>query len=253
MVTNKLKERLARGEASIGTFIASGSPDIVEIAALAGFHFAVIDCEHSFYGPEKTQHMVRAAELRGITPIIRIPNAMEFHILHNLDIGAHGIQVPQVNMPQTARDIVTYAKYFPQGRRGIAFPRAADYAMANLSEYFGYENEQTMIITHCENQTCLDNLEEICRIPGIDVIFLGPYDMSQSLGVIGQVTHQKVEDTAKKLLEITQKYNKIAGIHAGSGAAAKERAKQGFKYISVGMDTVLLGDRFKKEVGAFKE
>ena len=253
MVMNKLKERLSRGEASIGTLIASGSPDIVEIAALAGFHFAVIDCEHSFYGPEKTQHMVRAAEFRGITPIIRIPNAMEFHILHYLDIGAHGIQVPQVNHAQTARDIVRYAKYFPEGERGIAFPRAADYGMTNLSEYFAYENEQTLIIAHCENQACLDDLEDICQIPGIDVVFLGPYDMSQSLGVIGQVTHQKVEDAAKKVLEVTKKYNKIAGIHAGSGAAAKERKKQGFQYITVGLDTVLLGDRFKQEVKAFHD
>ena len=253
MVVNKLKERLARGETAIGTFIASGSPDLVEILGLTGFHFVVIDCEHSFYGPEKIQHMIRAAELRGITPIIRIPNAMEFNILHVLDVGAHGIQVPQVNDAQTAREIVAHAKYSPAGRRGIVAPRAADYGMTNLTEYFSYENEQTMIITHCENQNCLDNLEEICQIPEIDVVFLGPYDMSQSLGILGQVTHEKIEDAAKRVLEITRKYNKIAGIYTGSGAQAKERARQGFRYIAVSTDTFLFADKYKQEYQAFQD
>ena len=253
MIQNKLKELLRRGEAAIGLFAASGSPDMIEIAGLAGFNFVVIDCEHAFIGPESTQNQIRAAELRGITPIVRTPNATESQILHNLDVGAHGIQVPQVNNAQVASDIVTFSKYFPVGRRGIAFPRAADYAMGSLTEYFDHENEQTMIITHCENKACLENLEEICQIPEIDVIFLGPYDMSQSLGVLGQVTHPKVEEAAQRVLKVTEKYNKVAGIFAGSGSIAKERAKQGFRYITISLDTILFGQKCKQEVQAFKE
>ena len=253
MIQNKLKEQLRCGEAAIGLLAASGSPDMIEIAGLAGFNFVVIDCEHGFIGPESTQNQIRAAELRGITPIVRIPNATESQILHNLDIGAHGIQIPNVNNAQVASDIVTFSKYFPVGRRGIAFPRAADYAMGNLDEYFDHENEQTMIIIHCENKASLENLEEICQIPEIDVVFLGPYDMSQSLGVRGQVTHPKIEEAAQKILDVTKKHNKIAGIYAGGGAAAKVRAKQGFRYILIGIDTVLFGQKCKQEVEAFKE
>ena len=253
MITNKLKKVVSSGGTVIGTFIVSASPDLVEIAAISGFNFVVIDNEHGFICPESLQHLVRAAELRGIAPIVRIPNARESTILHTLDIGAHGIQVPQVNNAQTALEIVRYSKFAPAGRRGVAFPRAADYAMAEMTQYFRDVNDQTMIITHCENEECLLSLDEICAITEVDVVFIGPYDMSQSMGVIGQVTHPKVEDAVKKVLEVTKKHGKAAGIFAGSGAIAKERAKQGFQYIAIGMDTVLFGQKCKQEVSAYRD
>ena len=251
MVDNKLKQRLKNGETCVGTFISTGSPDLTEIAALSGLSFVVIDYEHSFFGPEKIQHMIRAAELRGITPIIRIPSAMEFHALHIMDMGGHGIQVPQVNQPETARNLVTYTKYFPDGKRGLAGPRSGDYGLTDMAEYLRSSNEQTMIITHCENQICLDNLEEICQVPGIDVIFLGPYDMSQSLGVPGQIAHQKVSDAAKRVVEVTKKYNKVAGVHTNNGAEAKARAEQGFRYITMGGDLGLFALSCKRELEIF--
>lgn len=251
MFENKLKKKLNSNEAAIGTFIVSNAPDFVEIAALAGFDFVIIDNEHGPMRAESTQHLIRAAELRGITPIVRIPDSLESTILHTLDIGAYGIQVPQVNDAEKAREIVKKAKYEPIGKRGLAFPKSADYGMSGMSNFTDYSNEQTMIITHCENKACLDNLEEICKIPEIDVIFLGPYDMSQSMGVTGQVTHELVENAAKKVIEITKKYNKIAGIFVGNGETAKKRAEEGFKYIAVGMDTTLYSAKCAEEINKF--
>ncbi|HCX61772.1 MAG TPA: 4-hydroxy-2-oxovalerate aldolase, partial [Clostridiales bacterium] len=206
MFENKLKKKLKEGKAAIGTFIVCNAPDLVEIAGLAGFDFVIIDNEHGPMRAESTQHMIRAAELRGITPIIRIPDRLESTILHTLDIGAHGIQVPQVNNAQEAKEIIERSKYEPIGKRGLAFPKSADYGMSGISNFTDHSNEQTLIIAHCENKTCLENLEEICKIPEIDVIFLGPYDMSQSMGVTGQVTHELVENAAKKVIEVTRKY-----------------------------------------------
>lgn len=252
MVKNHLKRRLAEGKAAVGTFITCNAPDLVEICALTGFDFVVIDLEHGPMSPESAQHLIRAAEFRGISPIIRIPNRFESTILHILDVGAHGIQVPQVNDAQAAQEIIEYSKYSPEGRRGLAFPRSADYGITDLSKYFEHENNETMIITHCENKTCLDNLEAICELPQIDVIFLGPYDMSQSMGVIGNVTHELVENAAKQVLEITARYGKAAGIFAGNGQIARQRAQQGFRYITIGMDTTLYGAKCKQEIDAFK-
>ena len=252
MINNRLKKIFADGKAAIGTFVVTNAPELVEILGITGFDFVVIDSEHGPTGPESSLHLIRAAELRGITPIIRIPNSMVSTILHTLDIGAHGIQVPQVNDPETARDIVFRSMYHPVGRRGLAFGRANNYGQMDMDKYCEHENSQVMIIAHCENITGLENLDAICQISEIDVIFLGPYDMSQSMGITGQITHPRIQEAAQKVLAATKKYGKVAGIYAGSGAIAKERAEQGFQYITVGMDTVLFAGKCKQEVEAFK-
>ncbi len=251
MVHNWLKQKLKNGESCIGTFLMCDDPDLTELTAIAGFDFAIIDGEHGPLAPETMLAMVRTAELRGMSPIIRIPNHLESSVLHNLDIGAHGIQVPQVNTYEQALAIVGHAKYEPIGHRGVAFPRAADYGFTDLSKYFAYENEQTMIVTHCENKTCLDNLEKICSIPEVDVIFLGPYDMSQSMGVTGQVTHPLVEEAASFVVKTCQKYGKVAGIFCGNGEIARKRAEQGFRYLPIGMDVTLFGAKMKEEYAKF--
>ena len=236
----------------MGSFVTCNTPDFVEILALAGFDFVVIDNEHGPMGQESSQHLIRAAELRGITPIVRIPDSLEGTILHILDVGAHGIQAPQVNDSETAEAIVRRSKYHPLGARGVAFPRSADYGLTDLGKYFDHANSQVLIVTHCENTVCLDNLEAICQVPGIDVIFLGPYDMSQSMGITGQVTHPRIQEAAEKVLTTAKKYGKAAGIFAGTGAIAKERAAQGFQYITVGLDTTLYAARCKQEVADFR-
>ena len=181
MFKNKLKEFIKEGKAGIGTFVMCNSPDIVEVIALTGFDFIVIDTEHGPLSVESTQNLIRAAELRGITPITRVTECSETTILRSLDVGAHGIQVPQVNDRKTAEDVVRRAKYYPEGYRGIAMPRAANYGTVNPLDYFKIENEETMVVVHCENKIGLDNLEEIVKVPSIDVIFLGPFTILKKL------------------------------------------------------------------------
>jgi 4-hydroxy-2-oxoheptanedioate aldolase len=253
MIQNKLKEIFARGGTALGTFVTLDSPDVVEILALAGFDFVVLDNEHGPLTHATSQNLIRAAELRGITPIVRIPNAFESTILHTLDVGAHGIQVPQVNDAETAKAIVSRSKYKPGGSRGVAFPRSADFGLTDISRYFEHENSQVIIVTHCENTAGLENLDAICQIPEIDVIFLGPYDMSQSMGITGQVSHPKILEAARKVAGTAKKYGKAAGIYAGSGEAARDWARQGFQYITVGMDIVLFGEKCKQVAEAFKK
>ena len=252
MVNNKLKKIFAAGKAALGSFAVCHSPDLIEILALSGYDFVVIDNEHGPMGHESSQHLIRAAELRGMSPVVRIPNTMESTILHTLDIGAHGIQVPQVNDAETAAAIVRRSKYSPAGTRGVAFPRSADYGLMDMRMYFEYENDETMIIAHCENTKGLENLDAICQVPGIDVVFLGPYDMSQSMGITGQVSHQRIQEAAAKVVETAKKYGKIAGIFVGSGAAAKERAAQGFQYITIGTDAGLYAAKCRQEAEAFR-
>lgn len=252
MIKNKLKQLLKGGEVAFGTFVMCNSPDVVEVIAISGFDFIVIDTEHGPLSIESTHNLIRAAELRGITPITRVTEGKETTIIRSLDVGAHGIQVPQVNDKRTAENIVKYSKYFPEGIRGIALPRASDYGAVHPIEYFKLENEETLIIVHCENKIGLENLEQIAEVPGIDVIFLGPFDMSQSLGIVGQVNHPMIEEVAERVLWISKSAGKAAGIFVSDGEQAKLRAKQGFQYITIGIDVSLLGKACRNEINKAK-
>lgn len=249
MFKNKLKENLKNGKPAIGTFIMTNCPELVEIVGICGYDFVVIDTEHGPLSIESTINMIRAAELKGITPITRVTEASATTILRSLDVGAHGIQVPQVNDAITADMVAKASKYYPDGIRGAALARSGDYGMVTSTmDYFKTENEETLVVVHCENEEGLLNLESIAEIPDIDVIFLGPFDMSQSLGIPGEIYHPKVEAAAERVLKVTKAAGKAAGIFVTDGEQAKRRIAQGFQYITINVDTTIFGKAYKNEL-----
>ncbi|MDM8534389.1 aldolase/citrate lyase family protein [Clostridiaceae bacterium HSG29] len=245
---NLLKENLENKKASIGTFVTNPTPDLVEIIALGGFDFIVIDTEHGDLSVETTKNLVRAAEYRKITPIIRVTENSTTNILRSLDVGAHGVQVPQVNTVEDAKKAIDASKYFPIGSRGLALARSADYGNIDAFDYFKKSNNETMIVVHCENTEGFGNLEDILKLPEIDVIFLGPFDMSQSLGIPGQIYDKKIEDIANEIINLTKKYNKSAGIFVTNAEEANKRIKQGFKYVTIQMFDTFILNACKSEI-----
>jgi 4-hydroxy-2-oxoheptanedioate aldolase len=241
MRKNKVKQNLLSGKTAFGSFISLESADLVEIFGIAGFDFVVIDNEHGSGDPHSVQHMLRAAEIRGLDTIIRTPNAELDTILKSLDIGASGVQVPMVNDVETAKKIVQGAHYFPEGKRGLAVPRALNYGLRSIIEESMSANEEVLVVCHCETVECFRNLDDIATVPGIDVIFLGPFDISQSLGIPGQVHHPDVLNIVEKSIEIIKKHNKIGGIFCGSFEDVKERLELGYQYITYGVDSALIG------------
>ena len=242
MRENKLKRKLTSGEIAFGSFISLDSPDLVEIFGIAGFDFVILDNEHSPGNPHSVQHMLRAAEIRGLDTIIRVPNAEHHTILKALDIGASGVQIPQVNDVETAKRAAQGARYFPEGKRGLAAPRALDYGLGNLIEESIKSNKEALLVCHCETVECFEKLDEIASIPGIDVIFIGPFDMSQSLGIPGQVHHPEVIKIIKESIEIISRHGKIGGIFCGSPEDVKERIDLGYRYIGYGVDSGIIGN-----------
>jgi len=251
--TNELKNKLNQGGTAIGTFVTCNSPDIVEVLALSGFEFLVIDIEHGYMSVESVVHLIRAAEARNITPIVRVSDTSETNILRALDIGTHGIQIPQINTKEVAQQVANYSKYYPAGIRGLAMPRAADYGMVKLQDYIKKANDETLVVAHCESKEGLDNLDAIASTPGIDVIFAGPLDLSQSLGIPGEFNHPKLEEAISKILEIARAHGKAAGIFVPDGDQAKIRIKQGFQYITLGLDLTLLAKAASHELNKLKK
>lgn len=250
MFSNRLKKMMKNGEAAFGTFNIINSPEMVEILGLSGFDFLVTDTEHGPNSVESVQSLVRAAEYRGMTPIVRATENARTTILRLLDVGAQGVQVPQVNSREEAESVVDAVKYFPLGNRGVALTRSADFGNVDALEYFKTANEETLVVVQCENKKGLESLEEIVTVPAVDVVFLGPFDMSQSLGVPGDVYNPKVEEAAERILRISRQAGKAAGIFVLDGEQARRRADQGFQYITINLETALLSRACKRELAS---
>ncbi len=244
MIQNKLKHDLYQGKVCFGTFIAINSPDIVEICGLLGFDFVVLDGEHGYISPESSIPLIRAAQATGMTPLVRVCENSESLILRTLDVGACGIHVPQINTPLQAQQAVRSTKYFPQGTRGISFQRACGYGIDDLNAYMEKENEETFVVAHCESVEALEHIDEIAATEGLDCLIFGPFDMSQSMGIPGQVQDPRVEAAAQKMLSACQKHGKIPGIFTSTVEAAQLRIQQGFRYMPVAVDCKLLADSY---------
>lgn len=245
-MSNTLKDSLTEGKTLFGPFCKMQDPAIVEIAALSGFDFVIIDMEHGPYSIESAQNMVRAAEARGITPVVRVTENSETLILRTLDIGVKCIQVPQICTKADADRLVKSTKFYPKGERGMCrYVRAAEYTNISGPDHFGKANSSVITIIHIEGMEGINNLEDIVQVDGIDVIFLGPYDLSQSCGVPGQVDNPKVVDAMKAAVETAKKYGKAVGTFTESPEKAKMWKNIGVQYISYAVDVGLVMNTFK--------
>lgn len=246
MIKNKLKEKLQKGATVVGPFCKLQDPAIVEIAALSGFDFVIIDMEHGPFSIESAQNMIRAAEARGITPVVRVTENSDTLILRTLDIGAKCVQIPQICTKADAEYVVKATKFYPKGERGMCrYVRAADYTAIDGTTHFGTANDDITTIIHIEGMEGIENLEEILKVDGIDVIFLGPYDLSQSCGVPGQVNHPKVVEAMKHAVGLAKKEGKYVGTFTESSEKAKMWNDIGVQYISYSVDVGILMNAFK--------
>lgn len=253
MKKNNLKKALHDSKIVFGPFLKITDPAVVEIMGFAGFDFAIIDEEHGPISMESAQNMIRAAESVNITPIIRVGDNNEALILRALDIGAQGIEIPQVNSRSDAVRAVKSVKYSPQGERGVCrYVRAANYSSMDKFKYFKSANDETMIIAHIEGVKGINNLDEILLVSGIDVIFIGPYDLSQSLGIPGEVNHPLVVEKMKEVI-LKCKENKVAvGTFADDVKTAKSWISLGIQYMSFSVDVGILYEASKNIINKFK-
>lgn len=239
----RLLDNLKNKKLSIGPFSKSCDPAMIECIGLAGFDFVIIDLEHGPNSIETAQNLVRAATLHQITPIIRVSENNESMISKALDIGAQGIQVPQIDNEQGARQVVSAAKFSPLGNRGVCrYVRAAGYSSKNKHEYFDESNKNALIIIQIEGKKGLENIDSILQVEGIDIVFIGPYDLSQSMGVPGQTNHPKVLEAMKMVTEKANHYNKIVGTFIETPADLKIWKDLGLLYLSYKVDVGIFYD-----------
>lgn len=240
MRSNVTKARLKAGETVFGCFVRYPDATLIEVLSYQGWDFLVFDGEHGTIEPRDCEHMVRAAELRDVTPIVRVPTNQPAVILRFMDTGAHGLHVPWVNAGPEAEAAVRAVKYQPEGMRGLAAIRAADFGQrAPFREYTAQANAETLVVVHIETREAVDRLEEIVAVEGVDVVFIGPTDLSHSLGVPGEVQHPLVQAAIDEIVTTVAGRDLALGIMVGSAQAAHEWQRRGARYITIGLEALL--------------
>jgi len=246
-----MKARLKEGDVVVGPWCTIASPSIVNVIAAVGLDFVIIDMEHGPHSFETVENMIRAAEVENCTPLVRVPKNDGALILNALDIGAHGVVIPHIESRADAELAVSYAKYYPLGKRGFSsFTRAGGYSLHTVQNHSKTQNEQTLVILVLEGKEGIASLDEILTLEKIedkvDIIYIGAYDLSQAVGLPGQVDHPEV----RKHLEICIKKIKERGIVAG-GYVAKNSAdiswmlEMGMQFITLLPDCTILFHAFE--------
>ncbi len=237
MIENPTKRRLYEGEVAIGCFVRSPDANLAEYVATGGWDFLVFDGEHGWVTPAHVANLARACERRGVTPIVRVPSRDPGTVLRCLDAGAAGLHFPWVNSGKEAQAAVSVTKYAPLGIRGLAGNRATDWSVTR--EATAHVNEATLVVVQIETREAVDNIEELCSVEGIDVLFIGPSDLSQSLGVPGELDHPVVVDTVEQVAAAVTKSDKVLGLFAGTSEAASRGLELGARYIATGFEPLL--------------
>lgn len=244
MQRESMRERLERGELTVGTLVSQmRAPALARILAEAGLHFFIIDCEHGSYTSETTADLCAMAVQSGISPFVRVPQISREAILRPLDAGADGIVVPQVDTVEQAEEVVFHAKYPPQGGRGAVVRRAhSGYRTAPALEFLEARNRDTLIAVQIESRIGLENCEAIGRVPGVDMLFIGPFDLSVSLGYPGDLGHEEVDAAMRRVIQTAQSLGKVAAIHLANVALGPEWVGKGAQFVSLGGDIEFLID-----------
>ncbi len=232
MRKNLTKAKIQAGETTYGVFVNVSNSSLVEIVGHLGFDFALIDAEHGPMGLESCEQMIRAADAVNITPLVRIAMNIQQNILRFLDMGALGVQLPLLNNKADVENVVRSVKYRPEGRRGLAGVRANSWGLAGpLGEYVQEANRETLVIVQIETLDAVENLKEILTVPNIDVVFIGPNDLSQAMGYPGQMKHPEVQGLIDRLVKEIHAAGKATGTVAYDAETLKLRKEQGFKFI----------------------
>lgn len=235
---NKVKRALKEGKTVLGAFVMIPSADLIEILGYAGFDFVIIDTEHGRFNTETLENLIRAADCVDLVPIVRVPNDASM-ILHVLETGCLGVQIPQVNTKEEASRVVQSVKYYPEGQRGMAFStRAGNYGFRCIEKHLEISNRETLVTVQVENIRGVENLPEILTVQGIDVIFVGPADLSQSLGLPGQINHPKVQETIGQIASQVTDTGLTLGTYVSDVEMARKWIARGVKYITVSTGTV---------------
>ena len=250
---NMLKKKLKEGKTVFGTWSMTGSPMVVDVIGSTGLDFVILDMEHGSMSFETVENMIRAAECRGTQAIIRVSDSSEATILRALETGSQAIMVPHVSTPEQAARVVSACKYTPEGTRGLSpYTRNHDFTHENLIESMKCNNNNMFVGVLVEGKEGIANLESIAAVKGLDLIYTGIYDLSQSIGLPGELNHPKVLEIQKKCVEFVKEKGLAAGSFAKDVAYVKTLIENEFQFIAYSADSFILKRAYSLMLNNYK-
>jgi 2-keto-3-deoxy-L-rhamnonate aldolase RhmA len=253
MFNSLIKRKLSKCQITLGSWCQIGHPANAEILAKAGFDWMALDCEHGEAEDADISNFCRAVSQFNCTPLVRVKENAALPIRRALDLGAMGVIVPLVNNAEDAAKAVAAAKYPPEGIRGFAFHRGNNWGV-DFDEYVSKANKQIAVIVMIESKEAVDNIDKILSVDGVDGVFIGPYDMSGSYGIIGETDNPIIKNACLKIAAACKKHGKSAGQHIVLPITENVNAaiEQGFSLLALGMDTVFLANGAKQSLEMIK-
>lgn len=240
----------------VGPLVRIAKPEVIEMLAMAGFDFGVIDIEHGgTVNMNEVYSLILAAENRGMKLLARVPGINEMYIKWLLDLGIGGLQIPHIKTKEDAKKAVEYSKFHPMGERGLCrFVRAAEFSNISKEEYISTANSKAILVLQIEGVEGAKNIEEIVSVEGIDVIFVGPYDLSQSMGLTGQIWHPDVAKEVTRIIEICKNKGIATGVFTDTPEGIQHWSNLGVKYLNYRIDAEMFldfGKKCKSEIAEF--
>jgi len=250
MIENKVKKILKAGGSVIGCQVAEvRSPNIALLYGTAGFDFIFIDMEHGGFDLETVGDFITASKAANIVPVVRVPALEEHFLSRPLDLGACGLIVPHIHTKEQVRQVIECTKFKPVGNRGLAPLRAhTNFSKVNVPEFMKEANENTMIVVMVEDDEAIGHIEDLLSVEGVDVVFMGTTDLSQNLGIPGQVRHPEIV----KRIDHVIKACEAKGVAFGMPISSPEWYQRGIRFLFASSDIDLIVTGGSRVVASFK-
>ncbi len=242
---NRVKRALREGKIVFGPMVSEiRTPGIAVLLARAGFDLFFIDMEHSCFTVETMADMILASRASGICPIVRVTSRVSHdHMSRPLDSGAQGLLIPQIESRDEVESIVKWCRYYPMGERGLALTRMHTFfESGNTPQTMKELNEEVLLCVQIESRKAIENLDDILSVPGVDVAYVGPADLSQSLGDPGNTENPDHVRTCRRVIEVAKRHGVIPGIHTGSLKSARRWMEEGMQLVGIGTDIRLISE-----------
>lgn len=255
---NKLKEAADKKEKALGTFVELGGANVVEALGQTGLDFIIVDNEHGPFDVESSVECIRAAEGAGLAPLCRVREISRPAILKLLDQGAAGLIIPYIETIEQVQKIIEFGKYAPVGKRGYSGSRKDRWCFNEvgrlpLDQQMKYWNDKTLLIPQCETVKCLELIEEITALEGIDGIFVGPFDLSISMGIPGDFQNPKMVHAFERIIKACKEAGKVSMIFTAREDWIQDYYDMGFDMVTYGMDASVMIKGFQNLISNLKK
>jgi 2-dehydro-3-deoxyglucarate aldolase/4-hydroxy-2-oxoheptanedioate aldolase len=255
MKENRFQRVLREGRMPTGHMLMEfGTRGIAKILAAADLDYVVVDMEHTGYDAERIADLMAWFKATDIAPFVRVPQSLYHFISRTMDAGALGVMIGNVETPEQAKSVVDAAKYAPLGKRGVGLGTAHnDYVVPDAEAYFEYANRNSTVICQIESVTGLANLDAIASTPGVDVLWVGHFDLSQSMGLSGKFDHPRFREALESVVDAANRHGKLAAAQPGSLQQAEDWFRTGFHVLSWKTDIALYRAALQRELQEFRK